>query len=167
MDQPLPVDLQLTIAAEGWPNETVLKRLALGAVGATLSALAIKPATEMELSLLFTDNDAIAGLNARWRGKDGATNVLSFPAQATIDIAKPPSVLGDIAFAFEIISMEAKVENKPFEHHLSHLIVHGLLHLFGYDHQNEKDATQMEALESRILAKLAIPDPYGMMHGHD
>ena len=72
-----------------------------------------------------------------------------------------PPMLGDIALAFETVASEATLESKPFEHHLTHLVVHGLLHLLGYDHEIADEAEEMEALERRILARLAIPDPYG------
>ncbi len=119
--------------------------------------------TDAELAVLLTDNDGIRTLNKNWRGIDKATNVLSFPA---LQPAKAPSnddaprMLGDIAIAFETTHAEAEAEHKLFEHHLSHLTVHGFLHLIGYDHEHEEGAETMENLERDILAQLGIPDPY-------
>jgi probable rRNA maturation factor len=111
-----------------------------------------------EVAVLLTDDAAIKALNLRWRGKDAATNVLSFPA-APLPPGMPRN-LGDIAVAYETMAQEAKGEEKPFEHHLVHLVVHGFLHLLGYDHEAEDDADDMERLERDILARLDVPDPY-------
>jgi probable rRNA maturation factor len=102
----------------------------------------------------------IRGLNAQWRTKDKATNVLSFPAFAPNKTGPLPPMLGDIVLAAETVKREAVAEEKPLDHHISHLVVHGLLHLIGYDHEVDEDAEEMEALERRVLARLAIPDPY-------
>ena len=106
---------------------------------------------------MLTSNAAMRLLNRAWRGVDAATNVLSFPNKpAGAEVA----FLGDIVLAYETIASEARNEGKPFAHHLTHLAVHGFLHLLGYDHQRERDAVRMERLERRILHRLAIPDPY-------
>ena len=116
-----------------------------------------------EISVLLCDDAAIRALNRDWRGKDKATNVLSFP---TVAAAGAPAdmlrdlPLGDIAIAYETAAREARDEGKLFEHHVVHLAVHGALHLLGFDHETEKDAEQMEAAERRILAGLGIADPY-------
>jgi probable rRNA maturation factor len=110
---------------------------------------------------MLTDDAGIRTLNKNWRGIDKPTNVLSFPAlqsERTADNA--PRMLGDIASAYETTRSEADAEHKPFDHHLSHLAVHGFLHLVGYDHENDNDAEIMEGLERDILAQLGIPDPY-------
>ncbi len=111
-----------------------------------------------EVSLLLADDAAIGSLNREWRGIDRPTNVLSFPA------AKQPSgsapLLGDIAIAYETLAREADEEGKPILHHLAHLVVHGYLHLMGYDHQTDSEAEEMEALERDILRGMRIPDPY-------
>lgn len=111
-----------------------------------------------EVSVMLTHDRAIRVLNRDWRGFDKATNVLSFPA------AQPPSreqqLLGDIVIAYETVAREAKAEHKAFLHHLSHLAVHGFLHLIGYDHVMSREAETMEALERKILARLGIADPY-------
>ncbi|MEA2882108.1 MAG: putative rRNA maturation factor, partial [Bradyrhizobium sp.] len=116
-----------------------------------------------ELAVMLTDDAGIRTLNRNWRGQDKATNVLSFPAlpptggQSADDA---PRMLGDIAIAWETTRREADDEQKAFDHHLSHLAVHGFLHLVGYDHENEVDAEAMENLEREILGLLGIPDPY-------
>lgn len=107
------------------------------------------------VSLLLGDDVTIAALNKQWRGKDGPTNVLSFPAPR-ID----PEFLGDIAMAAETIAEEANFQGKRFEHHAAHLVVHGFLHLIGYDHETSADAERMEGRERAILASLGIEDPY-------
>jgi probable rRNA maturation factor len=112
---------------------------------------------------MLTDDAGIRTLNNNWRGIDKPTNVLSFPALPPTGPEgpdDPPRMLGDIAIAYETTRREADDEQKPFEHHLSHLAVHGYLHLLGYDHENDADAETMESLETEILAQLGIPDPY-------
>jgi len=118
---------------------------------------------DAELAVMLTDDAGIRTLNSNWRGIDKPTNVLSFPALQPTGPGGPddaPRMLGDIAIAYETTRKEATVEGKPFDHHLSHLAVHGFLHLIGYDHENDADAEAMEALETEILAQLGIPDPY-------
>jgi probable rRNA maturation factor len=107
-----------------------------------------------EVVVVLTDDAAIRKLNKQWRRVDKATNVLSFPA------SKGSAMLGDIVVAYETLKRESKDEGKEFIHHLSHLAVHGFLHLMGYDHQNDSDADVMEELERAILRRLKIPDPY-------
>ncbi len=159
-----PIELQITIAGQGWPDEVELRKLADHATQAVFHEIGVASSSKSELSLLFTGDEAIRQVNRKWRGMDKPTNVLSFPAVSDADPARLPPVLGDIVFGVETIAREAKLEDKPFDHHLIHLIVHGLLHIFGYDHEQEPDAKAMEALEQRILETLAIPDPYGTMN---
>jgi probable rRNA maturation factor len=108
------------------------------------------------ITILLTDDATVRDLNARFRGKDAATNVLSFPSPET---ARPH--LGDVALAYGVCAREAEAQGKRLEHHLMHLTAHGVLHLLGYDHQTDAEAEAMEALERRILAGLDAPDPYG------
>jgi probable rRNA maturation factor len=112
-----------------------------------------------EVSVLLCDDAVIAALNARWRGRDEPTNVLSFPAPPTGDPAAPAH-LGDIAIACETVIREAREQGQPVTQHLAHLAVHGFLHLLGYDHVTDGEAERMERLEREILASLGIPDPY-------
>ena len=105
--------------------------------------------------LLLTDDATVQDLNARFRGKDAATNVLSFPA--------PPNLerhLGDVALAYGVCAREAVEQGKPLAHHLQHLVAHGVLHLLGYDHMSDDEAEAMEGLERVVLAGIGVPDPY-------
>ena len=145
-----------------WPDEAALERLIGNVFRAAEAELGLADEYPSEVSLMFTDDATIRGINAQWRGIDKPTNVLSFPAFPLRPGMAPKSLLGDIVLAFETVSREAKAEAKPFEHHLGHLIAHGLLHLFGHDHETDAEAEVMEQLERQILARLAIPDPYAV-----
>lgn len=112
-----------------------------------------------EVSLLLSDDAEIRRLNATWRGKDEATNVLSFPLD-TPPVDAGARHLGDIALARETILREAAAKGVSAGQHAAHLVVHGLLHLLGYDHGDTHEAEKMEALEVRILTKIGVPDPY-------
>ena len=112
------------------------------------------------VTILLTDDDSVRDLNARFRGKDYATNVLSFPAPEN-----PEGHLGDIALAFGVCAREASEQGKPLAHHLQHLVAHGVLHLLGYDHETDAEAEHMEGLERVILAGLGVPDPYAAEQG--
>lgn len=161
------VSVDVAFEAGEWAGERELEELADRAVAAACQELGLEASGGSELSLVFTDDAHIRRLNAEWRGKDKATNVLSFPAfPASPDRPLPP-MLGDIVLAYETIAREAALEDKPVDHHLSHLIVHGFLHLLGYDHETEREAIEMENAERRILARLAIPDPYGVTEDGD
>lgn len=154
------MEIAISVEAGDWPGEEVLHALAARTTRAALEEIGQRAPPTAELSLLFTDNAHILVLNRQWRGKERPTNVLSFPAFEIEPGDKIPPMLGDIALAFETIEEEAALEGKPFDHHLSHLIVHGLLHLLGHDHEDDEEAEIMEALERGALARLAIPDPY-------
>lgn len=112
-----------------------------------------------EVAVALMDDAAIGRLNAGFRGREGPTNVLSFPAGDDFAAGKD-SMLGDIALALETAQREAGLEEKTFEDHLSHLVVHGMLHLLGHDHQTPGEAELMEDLERGILSSLGIADPY-------
>lgn len=155
-----PLALATIIEAGGWPPQGELNRLATRAAEAVFIELALAPSPATELSILFTGDAASRRLNAEWRGKDRPTNVLSFPAMPVGADGSLPPMLGDIVLAAETIRREAEDEGKPFEHHLAHLLVHGILHLLGHDHEDGAEAESMEATERRVLARLAIPDPY-------
>jgi probable rRNA maturation factor len=145
-----------------------LEALALTASDATLAELGLEPSV-WEISLMGCDNDRIAALNANFRGKPTPTNVLSWPSDergvavagkmpAAPDPADPE--LGDIAIAFQTCEAEALAAGKPLAEHVTHLIVHATLHLLGFDHERDADATLMEGLESQILGKMGLDDPY-------
>ena len=159
------LDIQISIEEDGWPSEEVLQKLAtrvLEAAGSYLRNSEKQPFPKMapELSLVFTDDASIRQINAEWRGKDKPTNVLSFPAFPLAPGGMPGPMLGDIVIARETVEREAADLEKPFDEHLAHLMVHGFLHLFGYDHMNNTEAEIMEGLETRILAVLGLSDPY-------
>ena len=154
------MEIAIAIEAGDWADEDALHALAAAAVEAVFAEIGQEAPESAELSLLFTDDAHIRVLNRDWRGKDKPTNVLSFPAFQIAPGDPAPPLLGDIALAFETMRDEAGLEDKPFDHHLSHLIVHGLLHLLGHDHEEDDEAETMEALERASLARLAIPDPY-------
>lgn len=153
------IKIDISIQAAGWADEGALRALAAPAAEA-LFALPYLRGSRSELSLVFTDNAAIRRLNAAWRGKDKATNVLSFPAFALQPGEKPQALLGDVVLAYETVKAEAEAEHKALDHHISHLILHGMLHLLGYDHENDEEAEIMENLERQILSRLGIDDPY-------
>jgi probable rRNA maturation factor len=133
------------------PESATILRRAIAAAAAVVST------PDAELAIVLSDDSAIRALNRQWRGLDKPTNVLSFPAGIAAH-----GTLGDIVIAFETVAREAAAEGKPFTDHLAHLAVHGFLHLLGYDHATDDEADAMERLESAILAKLAVPDPYGV-----
>jgi probable rRNA maturation factor len=124
-----------------------------------LSAAAAMTGAKGQVALLLGDDAALSALNKEFRGKDGPTNVLSFPAPK--DDPAAAGFLGDIALAGETVVNEARDQGKRFEHHAAHLAIHGFLHLLGYDHEtSEADAAAMEELERKILANVGIADPY-------
>lgn len=160
------LDIQISIEEGGWPPEGELQSLSARILEAAAAFLAREegqpfPAEPPELSLVFTDDASIREINAEWRGQDKPTNVLSFPAFPVTPGRMPGPMLGDIVVAFETLRREAAEMGKPFEEHLTHLLVHGFLHLFGYDHIEDDEAEKMEGLETRILARLGLSDPYG------
>lgn len=155
-----------------WAELGVLP-LAVNAYAHTLGALGMSPEA-FEIGLLACDDEKIAALNDEFRSKGTATNVLSWPseergAENDGDVPYPPvmelrgeTFLGDIAIAYETCEREAKEAKKTMSDHVSHLVVHGILHLFGYDHVRDLDATLMEKTETQILAKMGIKDPYAL-----
>ncbi|ADV09206.1 rRNA maturation RNase YbeY [Mesorhizobium sp. M7A.F.Ca.CA.001.09.2.1] len=157
-DGNIPVDIDIAVEAGNWPDEASLTRLVDRAVKAAFAETGV--AGRSELSLVFSDDAHIQVLNAGWRGKDKPTNVLSFPAFPFAQGGPLPPMLGDIVLAAETVAHEAVLEDKPVENHITHLVIHGLLHLLGYDHETEAEAEAMEAVERAALARLAIPDPY-------
>lgn len=153
------IAIDLAVEAGDWPKKTVLRGLVKKAVDAAFAEAGLRQGAS-ELSIVFSDDAGIRALNAGWRGKDKPTNVLSFPAFAVTPGDPLPPMLGDIVLAAETVAREAAMEGKPLDHHITHLVIHGLLHLLGHDHEDEGEAEKMEALERAALARLAIPDPY-------
>jgi probable rRNA maturation factor len=136
----------------GVPASTSFRRWAEAAL---LGARHRKPAA---LSIRIVGAREGRALNLQYRGKDYATNVLSFPVELPRGVASP--LLGDLVICAPVVAREAREQHKAPRDHYAHLTVHGVLHLLGFDHQNERDATRMETLETRILATLGIADPY-------
>ncbi len=150
-----------------------LEPVAVAAVSAALAEVGL-PEAGITLCLMGCDDTRIAALNAGFRGKVKATNVLSWPSEergagagSVPDLPEPgeaddPYALGDVALAYETCAAEALAAGKPFADHVTHLVVHGLLHLLGYDHIRAEDGDLMEAVEARILARLGLCDPYSV-----
>lgn len=161
------LDIQISVEEGAWPSEERLQEMSgrvLGSAAAFLQRQEKQPFPETgapEVSLVFTNDAEIRGINAEWRNQDKPTNVLSFPAFPLVPGKMPGPMLGDIIFAEETLTREAGELGKSFDDHLTHLMVHGFLHLFGYDHMEEDEAEKMEGLETRILAELGLSDPYG------
>ena len=141
---------------EGLPE---VERLCGDAARAALAAAGGTPRSA-ELSIVLGDDALVQALNRQWRGQDKPTNVLSFPVAAAALPPGAPRLLGDVVLAFETLAAEAAAQQKPLAHHLRHLVVHGVLHLLGFDHEAAGEAERMEALEIAVLAGLGVPDPY-------
>jgi probable rRNA maturation factor len=150
--------LDLLVEAGDWPRQSRLRSLARRAVRAAAVQSGVNLPADAELSVVFTDDAQIRALNRRFRGKDKATNVLSFPAAPSG--RKLGRLLGDIVLAHQTVEREADDQGLTFEDHLTHLVVHGFLHLLGYDHATEAEAVVMERLETAILASIGVADPY-------
>ena len=145
-------EIDIQIASPLWTAEPRAEETARAAIAAAAAACAATGS----VSVLLSDDAAIRALNRDWRHIDKATNVLSFPAAREAG----GGFLGDIVVAYETLARESADEDREFLHHLAHLAVHGFLHLVGYDHQSDAEAGEMEALESRIMRSLNMPDPY-------
>jgi probable rRNA maturation factor len=153
----IDIEIEDPAWAEALPDAEALTRAAAEA------ALAAEGADGEGVTLLLTDDATVRELNARFRDKDAATNVLSFPAPHN-----PERHLGDVALAFGVCAREAGQQGKPLGNHLQHLVAHGVLHLLGYDHMTDAEAEAMEGLERAVLAGLGVPDPYAAGEGdHD
>ncbi len=153
----MSVTTDIIVTAPAWEAQDGLEELTDSTIRRCVETAGVRLASGCELSVNFTDDAAIRELNARWRGFDKPTNVLSFESPGTL-VQKP--ALGDIVIAYETVAREAREQDKSFEHHLTHLLIHGFLHLIGYDHQIPREADEMEGLERRIAAALGLPDPY-------
>jgi probable rRNA maturation factor len=149
--------IDVAVESEGWALLESLSELAETALLAAIGESGISLAPNAEISVLFCDDACIQTLNRQWRGIDKATNVLSFPTGGG---AASSPLLGDIVIAFETAAKEAAQAGKLLRDHVAHLLVHGLLHLAGYNHSGEAEAETMEALERAALGRLGIVDPY-------
>jgi len=155
------VKFEIIVRSVVWQKRRTAKSMIKKAILTAAEALSPAP---VELAIVLGNDSTIQALNRDWRGKDQPTNVLSFPAASVPRSSGKPQhpspYIGDIVIAYQTTAREAVAEGKPFDHHLAHLAIHGFLHLLGYDHENDRDAETMERLERRILARLAVPDPY-------
>ena len=159
------VDVTVTISDDRWATLGPQLSERLPPLVDAACAAASGPPGAAEVSLVLGDDAMVHRLNLSYRGQDKPTNVLSFAlSQGDGPAALPgaPVMLGDIVIAYERVVEEAEAAGKSPLVHLSHLVVHGVLHLLGYDHQNDVDASAMERLETDILAGFGIPDPYGL-----
>jgi probable rRNA maturation factor len=154
--------LEVLVVADCWQLEADAEPVIQRAIAAAAEFVAADVG-DGELAVMLTDDEGIRTLNRNWRGIDKPTNVLSFPAlqpRGPRGPADPPRMLGDMAIGYETTRREADEQQKPFDHHLSHLAIHGFLHLIGYDHEKDQQAETMEEIERDILSQLGIPDPY-------
>ena len=167
-DRPPGPVIAVELAAEAWRQavpdvEDFVSKVGAMALGAGSAATSLADqVARMEVSVLLTDDATVHGLNRQYRGQDKPTNVLSF---AALDASPPPPaygplLLGDVVIAYETTAAEAARDGKTIPQHLSHLVVHGVLHLLGHEHENDAEAEAMEALETALLATLGIADPY-------
>jgi probable rRNA maturation factor len=154
-------NIEIAESSPLWRGLPDIEKLTARAVDASLAASGIAILDGAEISLQLADDAQIRALNAQWRGVDKPTNVLSFPAAPRAKLAAAP-LLGDIVLSFETAEREAAEEGKTLADHCVHLVVHGFLHLLGFDHEDAAEADRMEALETSILAKLGIADPYAL-----
>ncbi|MCV6610120.1 MAG: rRNA maturation RNase YbeY [Amphritea sp.] len=144
------VDRQCMIDDVDLPSEELLTEWVTAALNGRLE--------QAELSIRIVDTEESQQLNSQYRGKDKPTNVLSFPFEMPEGITL--DLLGDLVICAEVVALEAQEQKKPLMHHWSHMVIHGVLHLLGFDHINNEEAEEMEQLEREILASLDIPDPY-------
>ena len=162
--------LEIALEADGeWdsshPWDALVRRAAEAAIAESAYPDLARSGRPVELSVRLTSDEQVRALNAKWRGKDKPTNVLSFPMAEEYElsdenVASRELLLGDIILAHGVCEGEAADKAVPFEEHAAHLVVHGTLHLLGYDHQSDADAAEMEQREIRALARLGIKNPY-------
>ncbi len=150
LESPYYVDRQCMIDDVDLPSGELLTEWVTAALNGRLE--------QAELSIRIVDNEESQQLNSQYRGKDKPTNVLSFPFEMPEGITL--DLLGDLVICAEVVAREAQEQKKPLMHHWSHMVIHGVLHLLGFNHINNEEAEEMEQLEREILASLDIPDPY-------
>lgn len=153
--------VEISTACPDW-EQTLPEAVTLAEAAAALALRRGEAPAAAIVDITLTGDDEQRALNRTWRGKDAPTNVLAFPA-ANPAMPVPdgaPLLLGDVVLAFETVRREATEQDKPLADHLRHLVVHGVLHLLGHDHENAAEAAIMEAREIAILAELGVPNPY-------
>jgi probable rRNA maturation factor len=148
----------IDIADDAWARVAGLEQLTERAVAAALKH--VHADSNVEISVLFAGDAEAARLNAKWRRRDYTPNILSFPAPRQEAPSGEPRLLGDLILAADTVAREAEEQRKPLKSHVTHLIVHGTLHLLGFDHMEEKEARRMEEAEIAILAGLGVEDPH-------
>lgn len=162
-------EIDIAIPCSRWDTAledaaTLCRRAVSAALGEATDRFAALSCRPVEVSIVLSDDADIADLNQQFRGRDGATNVLSFPALSEEDLTSSstdaPVLLGDVILAFETVSAEAADQDKKLADHVTHLVIHGILHLLGYDHLDDAEAQVMERLEIQALAGLGVGDPY-------
>lgn len=153
------LNIGVAVESDYWSVIKDPEALATCAIVATAALAGVNLKKGAEVSVLLTGDAQVQELNRIWRQQDKPTNVLSFPGSSVAGLPKA-QMLGDIVLAFETVAREAVADGKTIQDHVSHLVVHGFLHLMGHDHLGEDDAVIMENLERKILASLAISDPY-------
>lgn len=155
----MKVSLDISVPSSLWRGLPRARAIARETIAAAVAESGAALAEGVEVSLCLADDATLRALNARWRGIDKPTNVLSFPAAPPGRLGSA-TTLGDIALAYETLEREAADFGLPIADHYRHLVAHGFLHLIGYDHETDAEAERMEALETRILARLGAADPY-------
>ncbi|GLI92809.1 rRNA maturation RNase YbeY [Methylocystis echinoides] len=153
----MKLEIDIALAAPAWARVEGLEALTRDCIEASLAETGETLVAGCEVSVTFCDDAEIQELNAEWRGKDKPTNVLSFPTPGKLS-ARP--LLGDIVIAYETVTREAAEQDKTVRAHTAHMVIHGFLHLIGYDHETAAEADVMEGLERRIASRLGLRDPY-------
>jgi len=165
------VAVDISVSCQSWQSELpAVRDICRKAIREAIhTAARLSPTVQAEVSLVLSDDDFMQGLNRQYRKIDRPTNVLAFPGDDLGDTlddlpegisVAAPVLLGDVIVAFETAVSEARADNKSLADHLSHLVVHGTLHLMGFDHENDADAQEMESLETKVLAALGVGNPY-------
>ena len=158
----MKLSLDISVPSPYWRRLRGAREMARATIDACVAESGVRTQEGAEVSLFLADDARVRALNAQWRGLDRPTNVLSFPA-APHEGIEHSRMLGDIALAYETVAREAEESGLRLADHYRHLVAHGFLHLIGFDHETDADANRMEALETRILARLGVSDPYA--HG--
>ncbi|NBS34988.1 MAG: rRNA maturation RNase YbeY [Methylocystaceae bacterium] len=153
----MSLEIDIVVAALEWNSVEDLDGLTNRCVAASLENCLLTLAPECEISVTYCDDAAITQLNAQWRGKNAPTNVLSFP---TPGLLEEKQLLGDIIIAYQTVTREAKEFGRPLSNYIGHMLIHGVLHLVGYDHETDAEAETMENLERIIALKMGLGDPY-------
>ena len=156
--------IDIAIEFDAWSNTRGLEDLIVTAANAAVFEREDEFKDRAELSVLLTSDDAIQHLNLKYRGQNKPTNVLSFCGESDVQWQARSFLLGDIVLSYQTINTQAGQQRKSFENHVSHLVVHGVLHLLGYNHEGDKDAGDMELVEVNILKGIGIGNPYSQSH---